>query len=120
MQIVLLRWQLLYLGQLILTIKPNALYGGPEYEEPPYHYVPVGEVLRTPSPSNALEQSMLLLADGLASGALISQYELLHRKHPDLSCDEAAIPKNVNKNRYRDISPCKYLLTFPHGRLTLA
>lgn len=84
------------------------MYSGEEYEEPPYQYVPVGEVLRTPSPSNALEQSMLLLADGLASGALISQYELLYRKHPDLTCDEAVKPKNVNKNRYRDISPCKF------------
>ncbi|KAF2884556.1 hypothetical protein ILUMI_21621 [Ignelater luminosus] len=92
-------------GKLVLLVKPNALYSGEEYEEPPYQYVPVGEVLRTPSPSNALEQSMLLLADGLASGALISQYELLYRKHPDLTCDEAVKPKNVNKNRYRDISP---------------
>lgn len=92
-------------GKLVLVIKPNAIYSGEEYEEPPYQYVPVGEVLRTPSPSNALEQSMLLLADGIASGALISQYELLYRKHPDLTCDEAVKPKNINKNRYRDISP---------------
>lgn len=62
---------------------------------------------RPPSPENALEQSMLLLADGLASGALIARYEVLYRKHPDLTCDVSADPKNVNKNRYRDISPCK-------------
>lgn len=96
-------------GKLTLVVRPNALYGivDEEYEEPPYQYVPVDEILRPPSPSNALEQSILLLADGLGSGALISQYELLYRKHPDLTCDEAAKPKNVNKNRYRDISPCK-------------
>lgn len=91
----------------MLLVKQNVVYVEEEYEEPPYHYVPVGEVLRTPSPSNALDQSMLLLADGLASGALISQYELLYRKHPDLTCDEALKAKNINKNRYRDISPCK-------------
>lgn len=95
-------------GKLVLTIKPNVLYTGvEEYEEPPYQYVPVGEILRPPSPGNALEQSMLLLADGLASGALIAQYELLYRKHPDMTCEEASKPRNVNKNRYRDISPCK-------------
>ncbi|XP_017785015.1 PREDICTED: tyrosine-protein phosphatase non-receptor type 4 [Nicrophorus vespilloides] len=95
-------------GQLILTVRPNALYGvSEEYEEPPYQYVPVSGELhnRPPSPSNALEQSILLLADGLASGALIAQYEMLHRKYPDLTCDEACKQKNVNKNRYRDISP---------------
>lgn len=90
----------------MLTVKPNGLYTGvEEYEEPPYQYVPVGEILRPPSPGNALEQSMLLLADGLASGALIAQYELLYRKHPDMTCDESYKPKNANKNRYRDISP---------------
>lgn len=100
-------------GKLILTVKPNVLYSGvEEYEEPPYQYVPVSDVLRPPSPGNALEQSMLLLADGLASGALVAQYDLLYRKHPDMSCDEAYKQKNVNKNRYRDISPCKFLFMY--------
>lgn len=91
-------------------VKPNVLYAGmEEFEEPPYQYVPVvvGELPRPPSPENALEQSMLLLADGLASGALIVQYEILYRKHPDLTCDVSLEAKNINKNRYRDISPCK-------------
>ncbi|XP_018330601.1 tyrosine-protein phosphatase non-receptor type 4 isoform X2 [Agrilus planipennis] len=92
-------------GKLVLVVKPSPIYSGDEYEEPPYHYVPVGDVLRTPSPSNALEQSMLLLEDGLANGALITQYEIMYRKHPDLMCDEAVKPKNINKNRYRDILP---------------
>lgn len=93
-------------GKLVLTVRPNALYTALDgYEEPPYQYVPVGEILRPPSPRNALEQSMLLLADNLASGALVTQYDLLHRKHPDMTCDEASKMKNVNKNRYRDISP---------------
>ncbi|XP_044253783.1 tyrosine-protein phosphatase non-receptor type 4 [Tribolium madens] len=93
-------------GKLVLVVKPNVLYAGmEEFEEPPYQYVPVGELQRPPSPENALEQSMLLLADGLASGALIARYEMLYRKHPDLTCDVSLEPKNINKNRYRDISP---------------
>lgn len=105
----------------MLTVKPNVLYSGvEEYEEPPYQYVPVGEILRPPSPGNALEQSMLLLADGLASGALIAQYDLLYRKHPDMSCDEAYKQKNVNKNRYRDISPCKLFVLIEVQELSLS
>lgn len=58
--------------------------------------------------SDALAQSMLLLADGLASGALIAQYEQLYRKNPELTSLESKKPENQSKNRYRDISPCKY------------
>lgn len=58
--------------------------------------------------SDALAQSMLLLADGLASGALIVQYEQLYRKNPELVALESKKAENQNKNRYRDISPCKY------------
>ncbi|XP_063917600.1 tyrosine-protein phosphatase non-receptor type 4 isoform X1 [Zophobas morio] len=94
-------------GKLVLIVKPNVLYVGmEEFEEPPYQYVPAGDMQqRPPSPENALEQSMLLLADGLASGALIARYEMLYRKHPDLTCDVSMEAKNINKNRYRDISP---------------
>lgn len=107
-------------GKLVLTVRPNTLYTPVDgYEEPLYQYVPVGEILRPPSPGNALEQSMLFLADNLASGALVTQYDLLHRKHPDMTCDEASKMKNVNKNRYRDISPYDstrvVLVNGPHG-----
>ncbi|KAL1494525.1 hypothetical protein ABEB36_010109 [Hypothenemus hampei] len=91
-------------GKLVLTVRPNFLYQDEEYEEPPYQYVPANDV-GIPSVGNLLEQSMYLLADGLASGALIARYETLYRKRPDLSCNEASKPENVNKNRYRDISP---------------
>lgn len=50
---------------------------------------------------------MLLLADGLASGALIAQYEQLYRKNPELTSLESKKPENQTKNRYRDISPCE-------------
>ncbi|KAJ8951573.1 hypothetical protein NQ318_020450 [Aromia moschata] len=84
------------IGKLVLTVRPNVLYQGlEEFEEPPYQYVPVGEV-RPPSPGNALQQSMLLLADGLASGALVARYEMLYRKHPDLACDEVVLKNGTN------------------------
>ncbi|XP_066588095.1 tyrosine-protein phosphatase non-receptor type 4 isoform X2 [Prorops nasuta] len=96
-------------GELTLTLRPNALYNalaGTEEiseEEPPYRYVP--DAPHTVVGSDALAQSMLLLADGLASGALIAQYEQLYRKNPELTSLESKKPGNQNKNRYRDISP---------------
>lgn len=92
-------------------------------EEPLYQYVP--DRMATDMDSSNLTlpcdnlydpdfnvsplcQSMMLLCDGLASGALISQYEQLYRKNPDLSMAEAKKVQNVSKNRYRDIAPCKF------------
>lgn len=93
-------------GKLILVIKPNVLYQSlEEFEEPPYQYVPACELQGAQATSDALMQSMLLLNDGLASGSLVARYDMLPRKHPDLACEESLKPKNVNKNRYRDISP---------------
>ncbi|XP_044015299.1 tyrosine-protein phosphatase non-receptor type 4 isoform X2 [Aphidius gifuensis] len=96
-------------GELCLTVRPNALYnaltGNDEIseEEPPYRYVP--DAPHAAVGSDALAQSMLLLADGLASGALIAQYEQLYRKNPELASLESKKAENQNKNRYRDISP---------------
>ncbi|XP_015121801.1 tyrosine-protein phosphatase non-receptor type 4 isoform X2 [Diachasma alloeum] len=96
-------------GELSLTVRPYALYNalaGTEdaiEEEPPYRYVP--DVPHVTVGSDALTQSMLLLADGLASGALIAQYEQLYRKNPELTSLESKKTENQNKNRYRDISP---------------
>ncbi|XP_063983545.1 tyrosine-protein phosphatase non-receptor type 4 isoform X4 [Diachasmimorpha longicaudata] len=96
-------------GELGLTVRPNVLYNalaGTEdttEEETPYRYVP--DVPHVTVGSDALAQSMLLLADGLASGALIAQYEQLYRKNPELTSSESKKTENQNKNRYRDISP---------------
>ncbi|XP_026471703.1 LOW QUALITY PROTEIN: tyrosine-protein phosphatase non-receptor type 4-like [Ctenocephalides felis] len=106
-------------GELVLTVKPNILVNVYE-EEPLYQYVP--DRMATDMDSSNLTlpcdnlydpdfnvsplcQSMMLLCDGLASGALISQYEQLYRKNPDLSMAEAKKVQNVSKNRYRDIAP---------------
>lgn len=96
------------------------MYEAHEEEEPPYQYVPdiIGGASSGPAGSlvggNALAQSMLLLEDGLASGALLAQFEQLYRKNPQLTANEARKPENQVKNRYRDISPCKCGLILLH------
>jgi tyrosine-protein phosphatase non-receptor type 4 len=104
-------------NELILTIKPNALVV--VEEEPLYQYVPENssDLITNPqsftsgsSDANLFTQSLLLLSDGLASGALFTQYEQLYRKNPDLAITDARKPENANKNRYRDISPCMSFL----------
>lgn len=75
-------------------------------EEPFVQYVPTDLHLRRLD-ADLFTQSLLLLSDGLASGALLQQYEQLYRKNPDLAITEAKKNENFFKNRYRDISPCK-------------
>lgn len=104
-------------GQLNLIIKPNALDGdGSLVEEPPYEYVPDDQsqfrnsqhsFLTGSSEANLYQQSILLLSDGIASGALFQQYEQMYRKNNDLAITEARKVENASKNRYRDISPCE-------------
>ncbi|XP_049821753.1 tyrosine-protein phosphatase non-receptor type 4 isoform X2 [Aethina tumida] len=91
-------------GKLVLQLKQSAPFRL-DFAEPLICYVPDDVNVSPSSPSDALQMSVMLLADGLASGQLVTQYEMLYRKHPELTCDESAKPKNVNKNRYRDISP---------------
>lgn len=104
-------------GSLVLILKPNALDGeGSLVEEPLYQYVPDDQsqfrnsqhsFLTGSSEANLYQQSLLLLSDGLASGALFQQYEQLYRKNNEFPITEARKPENANKNRYRDISPCE-------------
>lgn len=105
-------------GQLNLIIKPNALEDGSIVEEPLYQYVPEDQsqfrnsqhsFLTGSSEANVFQQSLLLLGDGLASGALFQQYEHLYRKNCDLAITEARKTENACKNRYRDISPCELI-----------
>ncbi|XP_050351058.1 tyrosine-protein phosphatase non-receptor type 4 [Nymphalis io] len=91
-------------GVLTLLVKPNAVYepeeSGPE--EPAVCFVPLGSGQFEGDP---LEQSMLLLGDGLASGAALKQYETLLRRISEESASVSKLPQNINKNRYRDIAP---------------
>ncbi|XP_054735709.1 tyrosine-protein phosphatase non-receptor type 4 isoform X2 [Anastrepha obliqua] len=96
-------------GELLLTVRPKATRTIMSEEEPLYQYVPENDEIG--SHSNLLDgdalftQSLLLLSDGLASGALLAQYELMYRKNAELAITEARKPENITKNRYRDISP---------------
>ncbi|XP_055382122.1 tyrosine-protein phosphatase non-receptor type 4 isoform X2 [Condylostylus longicornis] len=95
-------------GDLILTVKQNSLIAKSEEEEPLYQYVPENDEIGSQNllDGDALfHQSLLLLRDGLGSGALLTQYEQMYRKNPDLAITEARKPENIPKNRYRDISP---------------
>uniref|UniRef100_A0A1B6L6W2 protein-tyrosine-phosphatase n=1 Tax=Graphocephala atropunctata TaxID=36148 RepID=A0A1B6L6W2_9HEMI len=94
-----------HMGELVLTVRPNAVYEAASLEEEPaYQYVPDTDTPHHHG-TDALAQSMLLLADGLASGSLLVQFDKLYRKKPGLSTADAKRPENLNKNRYRDISP---------------
>ncbi|XP_068633737.1 tyrosine-protein phosphatase non-receptor type 4 [Battus philenor] len=91
-------------GVLTLVVKPNAVYSADETvgtEEPEVCFVPLGGA---GEPGQAVEQSLLLLGDGLASGAALRQYEALLRRL-DVPAAVARRPCNVAKNRYRDIAP---------------
>lgn len=101
--------------QLVLTIKPTLEndYIKPtlvEEEEPICQYVPdnysevpkIGDVV--------FSQSLFLLRDGLASGALLEQFEQLYKTNANLPICEARKDENHRKNRYRDILPCTVTL----------
>ncbi|XP_039753145.1 tyrosine-protein phosphatase non-receptor type 4 isoform X2 [Pararge aegeria] len=91
-------------GVLTLLVKPNAVYEpetGPE--EPAVCFVPLEPLEQLEG--DPLEQSMLLLGDGLASGAALKQYETLLRRLSEECSSVAKLPQNINKNRYRDIAP---------------
>ncbi|KPJ20419.1 Tyrosine-protein phosphatase non-receptor type 3 [Papilio machaon] len=91
-------------GILTLIVKPNAVYSAEETlgtEEPEACFVPlVGGSMG----GRAAEQSLLLLGDGLASGAALRQYEALVRRL-DYPATAAKRQCNLAKNRYRDIAP---------------
>lgn len=100
-------------GQLVLTIKPGidettALI---EEEEPICQYVPDNYIIDQHHPKAyddaIFSQSLFLLRDGLASGALLEQFEQLYKRNDNLTITEAKKDENAAKNRYRDILPCK-------------
>merc|ERR1719422_2138954 len=97
-------------GQLVLSVRQN-VYLGEEVEEPVFQYVP--EKILSPRLSglvagqsqSPLQQSMLLLEEGLQSGNINGQFEQLPRRNHNLTISECHLPDNAAKNRYKDISP---------------
>lgn len=100
-------------GQLVLTIKPgiDETITLIEEEEPICQYVPDNYIIdnhpKAPYDRAIFSQSLFLLRDGLASGALLEQFEQLYKKNDNLTISEAKKDENLAKNRYRDILPCK-------------
>ncbi|XP_045108840.1 tyrosine-protein phosphatase non-receptor type 4-like isoform X5 [Portunus trituberculatus] len=93
-------------GELVLTVKQN-VYVPDDLEEPPFQYIP--EVLSASATIKGgvppLQESLMLLAEGLEAGSLVAQFEQLYRRKPGLTVTEARRQDNEKKNRYRDISP---------------
>lgn len=62
-----------------------------------------------PSPSHpsgeSLDESMIRLERGLASGTLLLQFEKLQRKKAGLQISCAKLSENMEKNRYKDVLP---------------
>ncbi|XP_037130150.1 tyrosine-protein phosphatase non-receptor type 3 isoform X1 [Syngnathus acus] len=52
-----------------------------------------------------LDESMRQVERGIQSGTLCFHFENLYRRKPGLSQSCARLPKNMDKNRYRDILP---------------
>lgn len=96
-------------AQLVLTIKPSHDETAiTEEEEPICQYVPDNYGIDHPKYDDAVfSQSLFLLRDGLASGALLEQFEQLYKRNENLAITESKKEENLAKNRYRDISPCK-------------
>uniref|UniRef100_A0A2K5QVR2 protein-tyrosine-phosphatase n=1 Tax=Cebus imitator TaxID=2715852 RepID=A0A2K5QVR2_CEBIM len=42
------------------------------------------------------------------SGSWAAIYQDIRHEASDFPCRVAKLPKNKNRNRYRDVSPCKY------------
>lgn len=91
------------------NIKYSPVYETRDAEEPAFQYVlDVPHVPLAVPKADALSESILLLAETLESGSAMQQFEQLYRKKPGLSADESKKQENVTKNRYRDISPCRF------------
>ncbi|KAH9513348.1 Tyrosine-protein phosphatase non-receptor type 4 [Bulinus truncatus] len=93
-------------GELALVIRPNVYVGEDQTDEPDLTYIPeTHQIASSASSANSLESSLMLLQESLESGAAIAQFEQLYRKKPGLTLNAARLEVNINKNRYRDISP---------------
>lgn len=103
------------LGELVLTVRPQAfiMRPGEEFDsEPDFQYIPLSsDDLESPrvaqTVSVPLQESMLLLKEGLFTGHVVAQFDQLYRKKSGMACDVSKLAKNASKNRYKDISPCE-------------
>ncbi|KAI5088866.1 protein tyrosine phosphatase, non-receptor type 4b isoform X2 [Silurus meridionalis] len=98
-------------GELILLVRPNAIYDVDEEEEkldlePEFQYIPESCGLdHSHSDPDGWKSSFQMLREGLNTGSVHAQFDQLYRKRPGMSMSCARLPQNLSKNRYRDISP---------------
>ncbi|XP_021488924.1 tyrosine-protein phosphatase non-receptor type 4 isoform X2 [Meriones unguiculatus] len=96
-------------GELVLLVRPNAVYDVVEEKlesEPDFQYIPEKAPLDSVhQDDHSLRESMIQLAEGLITGAVLAQFDQLYRKKPGMTMSCAKLPQNISKNRYRDISP---------------
>ncbi|XP_054237505.1 tyrosine-protein phosphatase non-receptor type 3 isoform X2 [Indicator indicator] len=64
---------------------------------------------------DTLEESMEQLKRGLESGTVLIQFEQLYRKKPGLAVTCAKLPRNMDKNRYKDVLPYDATRIILHG-----
>nr|NP_001027610.1 tyrosine phosphatase [Ciona intestinalis]BAB00633.1 tyrosine phosphatase [Ciona intestinalis] len=90
-------------GHLVLIVRPQNQADEDEVE---VSTDDVGEVVGADDDEGALlERSMQWLEDMLDSGQILAMFDALYRKKPGATMNDARLPQNVTKNRYRDISP---------------
>ena len=79
---------------ILLTV-----YVGEDYKEPEFHYVPETHRISTSGVTglDMLCESLMLLREGVESGAAIAQFEQLYRRKPGLTnqCKSAFINELV-------------------------
>ncbi|XP_074659183.1 tyrosine-protein phosphatase non-receptor type 4-like isoform X2 [Tubulanus polymorphus] len=93
-------------GELELIVRPNVYYGEDPSEEPDFQYIPdTHHISSTVPQGDMLSGSLMLLQEALENGAALGQFDQLYRKKPDFTMQDARLPENIPKNRYRDISP---------------
>lgn len=91
-------------------------------EEPNFAYVPVDASPASKARARTgdrLYESMMLLAEGLETGAVTVQFDTLYRKKLSEPMNTSKLTENISKNRYRDIMPYDstrvILRNSPHG-----
>ena len=95
-------------SQLILLVNPAQFRATDDQPETFLQPIPVQKQLNRLSIQDEgalLHNSMQWLEDMLDSGDLLAMFDALYRKKPGSTMNDARLPINASKNRYRDISP---------------
>ena len=95
-------------SQLVLLVSPANFKTDLEQPESFLQPMPVANAVNRLSMLDEgalLHKSMQWLEELLDSGELLVMFDSLYRKKPGSTMNDARLPINVSKNRYRDISP---------------